>query len=392
MVEVKNDVLVTRNARDKIQIATFSLEQDRVNYKIKRFTGQFGGKITTQPEKIIERGKAARTPLQQAELEYNSLVKKCLDKGYKKLSALTRTKLIHITPEELDEIVPSLKTDSNGKIKPQLAKSSNDCTINVWEKPMFCSRKLDGVRCEMQLINDEIRTTSRGGGDYDASTTHIRNNEQLKELFITNPDLILDGELYIHGAPLQEISGLARLKTWEDKCSKLEYWVYDYVDTGSAFNERLDFLTDAQIAFKENPLVKFIDHDLLTGWAAIKKAHDKFVSEGYEGLVARKPNGKYSPGRRNSDWIKLKDYKEGTFEIIGWEEGLRPIEDMVFILKTKSGSTFKAKPIGNKQLKEYYIENMDDCIGQLGEVKYFEMSSDGIPLQPSFRAVRHDLK
>lgn len=390
MITLKDEVLVIRNARDKVQVAQFILEQSASTYTIRRFTSQFAGKVIEQPKKVIEGGKAKRTPSQQAELEYNSLIKKSLDKGYKNLATLTKTKFNQITLEEINAVVPSLKTDNNGNIKPQLAKSSNDCSINNWDKPRFCSRKLDGVRCLM-LFNKGIKTVSRGGGDYDISTTALRNDSQLLQLFKDNPDLILDGELYIHGRPLQEISGMARLKTWEDRCNDLEYWVYDYVDTGTAFNERLDFLTDLQIEFKDHPKIKVIDHDLITGWASVKKAHDKYVSEGFEGLVARKPSGLYSPGRRSSDWIKLKDYQEGTFEIVGWEPGLRPIEDMVFVLKTSEGKTFKAKPIGDKKLKEYYIENIDDCIGYFGEVKYFEMSSENIPLQPSFRAVRHDL-
>ena len=115
MVIVDDIYLVTRNARDKIQTARYRLFQEGNNYIIQRFTGQFGGKITTQPEKRIEKGKAKRTVLQQAELEFNSLVKKATDKGYKKLSDLTKIKHDVIKAEELDALVPTIKTDANGK-------------------------------------------------------------------------------------------------------------------------------------------------------------------------------------------------------------------------------------------------------------------------------------
>ena len=64
---------------------------------------------------LIEKGKAKRSVLQQAELEYNSLIKKALDKGYKKLSDLTKTKYDVITEEELNRIVPTIKTDASGE-------------------------------------------------------------------------------------------------------------------------------------------------------------------------------------------------------------------------------------------------------------------------------------
>ena len=144
MVEVYNIVLVTRNARDKVQVARYVLEQEGNVYTIKRFTGQFGGKITAQPELTITAGKAKRNACQQADLEFNSLIKKATDKGYKKLSTLTKTKFSDITASELDAIVPSIKTDANGKIKPQLAKSSEDCSTSVLDKNYFASRKIDG--------------------------------------------------------------------------------------------------------------------------------------------------------------------------------------------------------------------------------------------------------
>lgn len=386
-MKLYEDILVTRNARDKIQIAIFELHNEMPLFIIKRFTGQYGGKMTPQPEKIIEIGKANRLVSQQAELEYNSLVKKALDKGYKKLSSLTKKKLDILSTEELNNLVPSIKTDNNGNIKPQLAKSSTDCTINIWEKGIYCSRKLDGVRCLMKYDGKEIKSISRGGKDYDASTAHIRQNTQLINLFIENPELILDGELYIHGKSLQKISGTARLETWEERCEELEYWVYDIVDVNETFNKRLDRLIDFQIDFKNNSKIKFIDHDFVTGWSAVKKLHDKFVSEGFEGLVARKPDKKYSPGKRSSDWIKLKDYQDDEFEITGIEEGLRD-EDMCFTLKAKNGKSFKAKPMGTREIRHEYLDNWKNYVGKMATVKYFSISNDGIPTQPVFKNVR----
>ena len=115
MIKVQEIILVIRNARDKVQIAHYILNQDVNNYIIERSTGQFLGKMTKQPDVLIEKGKAKRSVLQQAELEYNSLIKKALDKGYKKLSDLTKTKYDVITEEELNRIVPTIKTDASGE-------------------------------------------------------------------------------------------------------------------------------------------------------------------------------------------------------------------------------------------------------------------------------------
>ena len=56
---------------------------------------------------------------------------------------------------------------------------------------MFVSRKIDGVRCLMRYDEEEncILTSSRGGGEFDVSTTAIRDDEQLLDLFRNNPTL-----------------------------------------------------------------------------------------------------------------------------------------------------------------------------------------------------------
>lgn len=384
-------ILVVRNARDKVQVAQFELWQEGTRFIIKRYTGQYLGVMSEQPDKIIEKGKAKRSTLIQAELEYNSLIKKSLDKGYKKFTDLTKIKWDNITPQQLNELVPTLRTDTSGNTKPQLAKSSEDCSVNVWDKEKFVSRKLDGVRCMMRWSEErnEVISISRGGKEYDVPTEHIRNNEVLENFLRDNPHIILDGELYVHGWALQRISGVARLKTWEERCNSLEYWIYDLVDGDKQFNERLDTLIDLNLLFENETHIKIVDHILTESWEKAKKLHDKFVMEGFEGLVARNPYKAYSPGKRNSDWIKLKSYRDDSFEIIGVSEGLRP-EDMVFRLITKEGKEFEAKPMGTREVREEYLENWENYVGKIATVKFFAYSKDKIPMQPVFKAIRDE--
>ena len=384
--------LVCRNARDKVQVVLAELSQEGNTFIINRTTGQYQGKMTNQPELLIEKGKAKRSVLQQAELEYNSIVKKYLDKGYKTLDSLTNKAFDELTPAEIDSLVPTIKSDQAGNLKPMLAKSSNDCQNSVLQKPMFCSRKLNGVRCMIKW-DEELQkpvTVSRGGKNYDVAATHI--TDQLYHYLEANPKIVLDGELYHHGMYLQEISGIARLETWEERCKKLEYWIYDIADDNLTFNKRLDLLTDLSLEVKEPNYthVRVLEHVYTESWEQIQKLHDKWVAEGFEGLVARKPDKTYQFGKRGSDMIKVKMYQDDEFEIIDYQDGLRP-EDFSFVCQTKDGKPFAAKPIGDRELKAYYLDNIDDIIGKKGVVKYFEISKDGIPLQPVFQAVRYDL-
>lgn len=117
MVLISEVILVTRNARDKVQVAITTLSQAGNSFIINRTTGQYKGKMTDQPELLIEVGKAKRSVIQQAELEFNSIINKYLDKGYKKLSTLTNKKFSELTSSEMETIVPTIKSDQSGEIK-----------------------------------------------------------------------------------------------------------------------------------------------------------------------------------------------------------------------------------------------------------------------------------
>lgn len=385
MVVLQNIYLVARNARDKVQQVQAKLSQEGNVFTIERITGQYLGKQTEQPELVIEVGKAKRTVLEQAELQFNSIINKYLDKGYKKISDLSKTPFKDISESEMNILVPSVKTDSSGFLKPMLAKDANKCQTSVLNKRLFCSRKLNGVRCLMQLSKEEIHAISRGGKEYNVPTTLIR--KELKEFFSKHPSVILDGELYNHGHHLQELSGIARLKEWEDRCEILEYWIYDIADSTKTFEERLEVLKEIKEIFQDSVKIKILEHVETTSFKEIQELHNKWVAEGYEGLVARKPTSTYQFGKRGSDMIKVKEYMEQEFKIIDYKYGLRE-EDFCFILETEDNKPFAAKPIGDRELKDQYMRDIDDIIGKFGTVKFFEWSKDGVPQQPIFQVVR----
>lgn len=387
---IAENFLVTLNARNKVQVVHTYLEQPSINFEIHRITGQLGGKQTEQPVILVDKGKVKRTPLQQAELQYNSIVKKYLDKGYKDLKTLSNKPINEISLEEFRSLLGD-KTDQTGIPKPMLAVQYEKVSNNVFERNWYCSRKIDGVRALIYYKDEEVLVASRGGGEYNIPAEHIR--EELKTFFKLNPTIILDGELYCHGLALQEISGLARLKTRNEKCNLLEFWVYDYISE-EIFEERYKTLMNWKTKYESNK-IKFLDHELLAGWLNIKSKHDKYVQEGFEGLVMRSPTKEYGIGKRSSVYmIKLKNYRDMEVPVRGYELGLRGIEDMVFICEAPNGKSFKAKPWGNLQVKKDYVENFESYYkDKLVKIKFFYFSDNdnqdtGVPLQPSAIAFR----
>jgi DNA ligase-1 len=236
--------------------------------------------------------------------------------------------------------------------------------------------------------------------NYDASMTEILIHPDLIKLFKENPGLIMDGECYHHGYTLQQLNSIARTQKVAKDLRILQFYWYDIVDPNSTFDERLalmkDIRDDLNLLFeperefsREELRVQFVPQEEVIGWDNMMKLHNQYVSEGWEGLVIRDPDALYRPNGRTNDMIKIKCYKSDEFLITGYELGLRGNEDMIFLLQTKQGKPFKAKPHGDRELKNWYINNFNsECLNHYATVKYFYMSDDNIPLQPSVSSIR----
>lgn len=395
--------LISRDSKGKIRCIKTNYTKDKEGYHIYRTSWQLNGKQTKQPEILITKGKANRTVLEQTQLQFNAIVKEYKDKGYKEVDKNPE----EIDPDILSTFIPKFATDANGVRKHMLAKSADkvsESTINK-VKYWYASRKIDGVRCSMFWDGKEIKTSSRGGGHYNYSTTHITQHPVLIEYFKKHPDAVLDGELYKHGKSLQQISGAARLEKNAVDCDWLQYFVYDMMIPNVPFKDRLKLLIefakevhigfDPYHVFKDGDLqVQIVPQTKVSGYDNIMKLHNKYVEEGWEGVVIRDPNANYEFGSRKNIMIKIKQYQDSEFVVVDYELGLRGVEDMVFICETPAGNRFKAKPMGDKSVKEEYVENFESKYkNTMATVKYFYYSNGGdintgVPLQPCLKAFR----
>lgn len=395
--------LISRDSKGKVRCIKTFYDKNKEGYIIHRITWQLNGKQTEQPDIAITKGKANRTILEQTQLQFNAIVKEYKDKGYKEVDEDPETMDI----KTLEGYLPEFSTDANGIRKHMLAKSADkvsESTINK-VKYWYASRKIDGVRCSMFWDGKEIKTSSRGGGHYNYSTTHITQHPLLIEYFKKHPDIVLDGELYKHGKSLQQISGAARLEKNAVDCDWLQYFVYDIMIPNVPFKDRLKLLIefakevhigfDPYHVFKDGDLqVQIVPQTKVSGYDNIIKLHNKYVEEGWEGVVIRDPNANYEFGSRKNIMIKIKRYQDSEFVVVDYELGLRGVEDMVFICETPTGNRFKAKPMGDKSVKEEYVENFESKYkNTMATVKYFYYSNGGdintgVPLQPCLKAFR----
>ena len=375
------EILVCRDNKNKCRVVTVeSVWDDTLNcYFICRESGLLDGKKVVAP-KVPVIPKAKRNNEEQLELMFKSAVKGYLDKGYKTIKSLGHETLTTFKP---DVDLPETNTNQDGIVKPMLCKVYDPNDKKSQNINWLASRKLDGLRCFIYMKDGELHTSSRGGSNYDVAASYILTDAFIKQLLTDNPGMILDGELYHHGWNLQKISGLGRLETLHEDHKRLQFYCYDFVDENKTFNERVEFLRSLNVAW--NSLLVLVEHVEVTNNQEIDNLHDKWVSEGYEGLVLRDPNQVYKSGGRDRRMQKVKKFTDGEFKVIGYTEGLRP-EDFVFRCLTIDNKEFEAKPIGTREEKDWYLSHMEELIGQMATVKYFNLTPDGIPNLPVLMA------
>lgn len=399
--------LLGRASTGKFRFAVVECDEEwddeAQGYIIQRSYGQVRGKTTLSPQIIVDRTKQKRTWQEQYTLQFNSEVKKYLDKGYKEVEKHPN----EYTDDELLTIFGDVKTNQYGVIKPQLAKQADKVTNKkIFDKEWLASRKINGVRALFYWDGKEAHVASRGGEMYDYSTIHLRNHPILIDVFTKYPTLILDCELYKFGKSLQQCSGAARLEKNVYECDWLEMYCYDCIFTDNLdmlAKDRIQFIQDLASSYhftfepnkiwsKDELQIQIVPHVKVSGWDNMQKLHDQYVSEGWEGLVIRNPERPYKPAGRTNDMIKIKHYLDETFKVIGYELGLRGSEDMTFVCEMQDGRTFKAPPVGSREIKAEYVENFKTKYkDKLGDCKYFEYSDEGIPCQPHFICFRYDL-
>lgn len=392
--------LISKSSIGKIRVVYLSTSEEwneeLHGFTIERRHGQLMGKMQNAPTIVITKGKAGRSHREQLALQFNSELSKYLDKGYKEIDKDPEL----CAESDLLEILGDYKTDQNGFAKHMLAKPSDKVKQESIDKLpyWYASRKIDGVRGGMYWDGEDIHVASRGGENYDCAMQQFRENQELIAFFQAHPDFVLDGEIYKHGWSLQKLSGEARRCETMLGSDDLEFYVYDVMYPEIDFETRLKLLNIVAKSLKLdfNPTrewkpgelrMQIVPHEKVSGYDNIMNLHNNYVEEGWEGVVCRDPSKEYGFGKRTNAMLKFKLYRDSEFMITGISEGLRE-EDMCFTLVTEDGIEFKAKPHGTRELKQQYRKDLQQLIGKMATVKYFYLSDEGCPLQPSVKCIR----
>jgi ATP-dependent DNA ligase len=389
------------------------LEIDGEHYIVRAQHGVRGGKLVIHDTDVNEGkniGKSnATNPRQQAILEAERDWAKKMKQGYapenKPTPILPKKKLVRVAKlgdlveaaeeQKTKDILEEPKQSESKLLKPMLALELDLDKPNI-KYPVYIQPKLDGVRCLVYMNGfSQLVFQSRQNTIYEPFEHLVPELTSLFSSFASNKDLVIDGELYIHGAAFEKITSIVRrAKSKHPEVSTIKYHIYDCFYSGDGhlaknsigYGSRYETLAKAFEKQTFHNLV-LVETKVAKDMGDIEALHTHYtnLSSPYEGIMLRNKDSPYKQQGRSKDLLKYKKFHDDEFVVIGHHEGTgahkgTPIFECSS--KAKEGKTFSVTMHGTIDSRKQMLEHVKGYYGKLLTVKYQEISADGAPRFP----------
>lgn len=296
--------------------------------------------------------KNETTARQQAEAEALAKWEKQKKKGYVE-------SIKDAQNDKLDDLI-------EGGIVPMLAHKFSEHAHKI-KFPCFTQPKLDGIRC-IAIVQEGVCTLWSRTRKPITSCPHI---VQELEAAFEGRDVYLDGELYNHQmkSDFEKIVSLVRQEKPAPGHEIVQYHVYDMA-VDMPYEARMEAI---KLFFEiyEFESLKMVPTYEVNQESDVMDYFDKFVAQGYEGSMLRNAMSKYV-NKRSYDLLKVKEFDDAEFQIVGIEEGRGKLAGHVgaFVCVTSDGKQFNAKAKGETSNLRKYFEDHDLWAGKLLTVQY----------------------
>jgi bifunctional non-homologous end joining protein LigD len=270
--------------------------------------------------------------------------------------------------------------------------------------------KWDGYRLLVDADHGKVRLRSRNGREV------TKEYPQLRSLAdgLGDHHVVLDGEVVALDA-----SGVPRFTEMQNRArsTRIEFWAFDllYLDGRSLLRAR--YRDRRQLLETLAGAGGLTVPELLPGDG--QEALDYSRKHEWEGVIAKKRDSTYQPGRRSASWLKDKYWHTQEVVIGGWRAGeggrtsgigsllmgIPAADGLHFAGRVGTGFTERDLARLKKTLEPLRTDESPfnaplptkDAKGVtfvkptlVGEVRYSEWTSDGRLRQPSWRGLRPD--
>jgi len=336
--------------------------------------GTLNGKSDPQrKERIYEKGKAKRTPMEQALQDCKKMVKDKMRDGYVK----HKGNMITDDSEDEELEIPFV----------MLAQKYADRTKEFEDDGGYIMPKLDGIFCMAHLPTGFLYSRQR---IRIVGLEHIE--KEVKKIYTDNKDLKGDwivGELYKHGLGFQQITGLVRrtVNTSDDAIHSIEFHVFDAILPEVKFFERYAFISSLLTMSNSSGIIQLVPVVFVPCLKInVDDELKKWTSREYEGIMIHVVEGKgYQCDKRSKYLLKYKYFEQSEYRCISVNPGKhqKNIAGSVLLIDDVTGETFSATPKWKTPEKKELWSNRKEYVGKIATVEYFCKTEErGVPRFP----------
>lgn len=252
--------------------------------------------------------------------------------------------------------------------------------------PVYGQPKLNGHRC-IALKKDGIVTLWTRTMKPITTMVHI-----LVELNMILRDAtdgtFLDGELYKHGWSLGRTS--SAVKKLSADSLLVEFHVYDmnYGTSNPHFQSRCNSISALEHWFGFNGPVKAVESYYIGSSDLLKPFHDRFVKEGYEGLIIRQLDSPYE-FKRSYSLMKYKEMLDAEFPVIGVKAGKQG--SVLLVVQVSPEVTCDVNMSGTRKSNQKFLTDQSTWQGKQLTVQFQSYTPDGSLEFPVGLQIREDI-
>lgn len=339
-------------------------------------------------------------------LDISSLVKPVIDETPVMLT--DRTEII----KNIYARLPVIKVDAKGKMKPMILHHArmpeynlNDVMYKkskVVRYPCYAQPKKDGV-CALVSQEDGLITRegkdrlTPGGESWNDICPQIVQAVRALPLKSLTKGVPLHGEVFVAGQTLQTIT--TACKKTNPLSKELQFHIFDVADTNLRQDKRIEILRTIEqeiYALGLYTILQVVPTTYIIDYEALKTYEDARLRDGEEGIVIRHIDGKYEPGTRSTNVLKLVRFDSSEVEIVD----VIPMENEpthgMFVVRLwtddeyelngeklpyrKSKGAFKLTPSEfTHQERIDFLMNREEYLGKILTITHRGYTDDGIP-------------
>jgi len=292
-------------------------------------------------------------------------------------------------------------------MKPMLSATVD--SIEDLSYPLLASPKLDGIRA---LVLDGVLVS--------------RNlkpipNRHLQDMFCGEDLEGLDGELILGDpcSPRAFLNTTSAVRS-RDGYPAAVFYVFDDFSISEGFEGRL--ASAQRKSTKRDRYIQLVEHQVIRSPQELIELENRWLTQGYEGVMLRDPQGAYKQGRstlREQGLMKLKRFCDAEAQVIGFEEQMHNSNEArrdnlgriersnhkagmvgkntlgALLVKgingTYTGVDFSIGSGFDDSLRKDIWDNRNSTLGRVVKFKYFPTGSKDAPRFPTFLGFREDL-